>query len=369
MASLSTSDKKNPISDQQFEERKKDHIRWALDNRTQALASSDFDSIRLKHCALPEVNFSEINLETRILKHRFSSPHFISSMTAGHSDAEKINFLLAAAAAKKNWLTCVGSQRRELNSDQASMEWSKIKNRFPELKIVSNIGIEEVVQVQPQQIERLIKSIDAIGLIVHLNPLQEIFQKEDALYKNSLKQLARLVKKIKVPVIVKEVGFGISADLARQFFAVGVAAIDVAGRGGSHWGMIEALRHKENSYLQESIHAFRDWGFSSVELLKSYKNLLLRNEVWASGGIRTGVDSAKCLALGAQAVGIAQPLMKAIVTELGQAQDSKLENSISLLELMDRIDFELKAALFCTGMSSVSELQKSAFSKKKVWYE
>lgn len=366
MASPLVSDKK---SDQKFEERKKDHIRWALDDRTQGLASSDFDSIRLQHCALPEVNFSEISLEAKILKHKFSSPHFISSMTAGHAQAAQINFILAAAAAKKNWLMCVGSQRRELGTDQPSTEWSEIKNKFPELKIVSNIGIEEVIQFQPLQIERLIKSIDAIGLIVHLNPLQEIFQKEDALYKNSLKELSRLVKKVKIPVIVKEVGFGISADLARQLFAIGVEAIDIAGRGGSHWGMIEALRQKENSYLQESIHAFRDWGFSSIELLKSYRGLLLRNEVWASGGVRSGVDSAKCLALGAKSVGIAQPLMKAIMHELEADKSARLENSISLLELMDRFDFELKAALFCTGMSSVTELQKSAFSKKKVWYE
>jgi len=134
-----------------------------------------------------------------------------------------------------------------------------------------------------------------------------------------------------------------------QFFKMGISIVDVSGRGGTHWGMIEALRHQNRQAV-----AFNQWGQSVVQCLLSAQKIISKNQVWASGGIRSGVDSAKCLALGARAVGIAQPLMKAAL--------SKKENSLS--EAMDQLDFELKTALFCTGMIGCEQLVKN-----KVWYE
>lgn len=353
----------------QFEQRKKDHIQFSLDSKSQNLASTHFEKIQLIHQALPDFNFSDVSLKTQILGHTFSSPHFISSMTAGHKDSFKINETLAKAAAEKNWLMCVGSQRRELVDASARQEWAKIRNKNSDVQFVSNIGIEELIQSPVEKIMDLSRNLNSVGLIVHLNPLQEIFQKSEANFQGSLKAIEQLVSKSKVPIIVKEVGFGISTQLIRRLFDIGVQVVDISGRGGSHWGMIESLRTPKNSPQNKSISAFSDWGQSAVEVLIESQELISKltpqQQVWASGGVRSGVDSAKCLALGARAVGIAQPLMKAAV----QAVKIKTQKSNPLSEVMDQFDFELKAALFCTGMLNYEHVVQSAISKKKVWYE
>jgi isopentenyl-diphosphate delta-isomerase len=354
----------------QFEQRKKDHIRFSLDQKTQSLASSHFDQINLVHHALPDFNFSEVVLDTKILGHNFASPHFISSMTAGHGQSFQINSILAKAAAKKNWLMCVGSQRRELTDLKAQKEWQKIRQQNQSAKFVSNIGIEELIGSTTLQILDLVENLNSLGLIVHLNPLQEIFQKSEANYKGAFKSLEQLISKSKVPVIIKEVGFGLSLDLMKKLFQLGVHAVDVSGRGGTHWGAVEALRNNKKDKSLKSIEAFFDWGQSAVECLLSAQELMHKNNIWASGGIRSGVDSAKCLALGARAVGIAQPLMRAALSKNTKLKNVKSkEDDKTLLTVMDQFDFELKTALFCTGMISCAELNKSQVSQKKVWYE
>ncbi len=347
------------IEQHQFEQRKKDHIQFSLDQKSQNLATTHFDRIILNHNALPDFNFSDVTLETKILNHTFSSPHFISSMTAGHADSFKINSALAESAAEKKWLMCVGSQRRELADTSAKNEWQKIRKQNPNAKFVSNIGIEELIQSPTDQILDLVKNINSIGLIIHLNPLQEIFQKSSANFLGSHKALEKIISKSKVPIIIKEVGFGISAGLMKKLFQMGVDVVDISGRGGSHWGMIEALRHENDSLQMKSIQAFNDWGSSVVDTLLGAQDLVAKNQIWASGGIRSGVDSAKCLAMGARAVGVAQPLMKAAV----------IENNVS--KVMDQFDFELKTALFCMSMISCSQLHKlnSKSAKQKVWHE
>lgn len=336
-----------------FENRKKDHIRLALHDSTQALVQSGFNQIRLVHQALPEINMSDVTLKVSLLGHEFSSPHFISSMTAGHEDSLNINLRLARAAQKKNWLMGVGSQRRELTDDLAAAEWKKIKIEFPDLKLVSNIGISELIQQPLEKILLLIENLGSIGIFIHLNSLQEVFQtKDEALFAGGLKAIESLVKKTSVPVLVKEVGFGINKDVAQKLFEVGVKVVDVAGNGGTHWGQIEASRSHEDSILENAIGAFHDWGDSTIACLLQLQEQVLFHQVWASGGIRNGVDSAKCLALGARAVGVAQPLMKAAMID---------ENEI--IRTMDLFDYQLKTAMFCMGIHKYED-----FLHKKVWH-
>lgn len=353
----------------QFEQRKKDHIQFSLDSKSQNLASTHFEKIQLIHQALPDFNFSDVSLQTQILGHTFSSPHFISSMTAGHKDSFKINSILAKAAAEKNWLMCVGSQRRELVDSSARTEWARIRQKNTNVQFVSNIGIEELIQFPIEKIIELSRNLNSLGFIVHLNTLQEIFQKSQANFQGSLKAIENLVSKSKVPIIIKEVGFGISTKLVSQLFEIGVQVVDVSGRGGSHWGMIESLRTPKNSLQNKAILAFADWGQSTIEILVNSQNVILQmndqQQIWASGGVRSGVDSAKCLALGAHAIGVAQPLMKAAVV----ASQSKSQKNNPLSDVMDQFDFELKTALFCTGMLSCKQMSQSATSKTKVWYE
>ena len=335
-----------------FENRKKDHIRLALDTASQARVTSDFGRIRLVHNALPELDYKDIEIATTILGQRFSSPHFVASMTAGHHQSLQININLAKAAEKKNWLMAVGSQRRELSDPQFTSEWTEIRKQAPSVKFVSNIGISELISQPLEKILKLTEATQSIGMIVHLNPLQEVIQDErNGLFKGGLQAIAHLVKKSKVPVIVKEVGFGINEETITKLFEIGVEAVDLAGRGGTHWGFIEGAREQTNGLGAEVAEAFSEWGYSAVELLLELQEKVLFSPIWASGGIRSGVDSAKCLALGTRAVGIAQPLMKAAVV-----------SEAEVLKTMKQFDDQLKVAMFCMGLSRCED-----FLHKKVW--
>lgn len=336
-----------------FENRKKDHIRLALDAGTQALAPAGFSRIRLQHQALPECAFADISLRTRLLEQDFSSPHFVSSMTAGHENSSRINLRLARASAANGWLMAVGSQRRELTDASAAQEWTNIRADVPGLKLVSNIGILELLSHGPDKIARLTENLGAIGLFVHLNPLQEVFQgNPDVNFTGALKALGTLVRQCPVPVLVKEVGFGIHPDLCRRLFEAGVKVVDVSGNGGTHWGQIEALRQAPDGPAMTAAAAFREWGQSTVECLLGLQDQNLFHQIWASGGVRSGVDSAKCLALGARAVGVAQPLMKAAV-----------ESETRATEVMAQFDYELRTAMFCMGLKKCED-----FLHRKVWY-
>ncbi len=343
----------NKKMNQKFESRKKEHIVWALNSKTQSQTDDHFAWIRLLHKPLPEINLSSVSLKTTLLKKEFSSPHFISSMTAGHAESLKINLRLAEAAAEKSWLMCVGSQRRELTDLKAQKEWKSIRKQSPKTQFVSNIGLEELIHTPLKNILQLTENLESLGLIVHVNPLQEALQKKDqADFSGGYKAIEKLVRAAHVPVIIKEVGFGIDPETAKKLFSLGVSVVDVSGKGGTHWGLLEGLRHqKSQNNLFESSLAFTDWGYSTIESLLMCNSLLKKNTVWASGGIRNGVHSAKCLALGAKAIGVAQPLMKAAVV-------SKLK----VLNVMDQFDYELKVALFCTGVVNLKQLET-----KKVW--
>lgn len=336
-----------------FELRKQDHIRLALDPRTQQVAVSGFSKIKLNHLPLPEINFDQVNLQTELLGQLFKSPHFVSSMTAGHQDSLRINQNLAQAAAENGWLMAVGSQRRELTDPQASGEWRKIKLETPQLQLVANIGILELMQYPVEMISKLATDMGALGLYVHVNGLQEIFQGNlHVNFAGAMQSIEKLAKQCPIPVLVKEVGFGIRNETAMRLFAAGVKVVDVAGNGGTHWGHIEALRQHPESIIYKSADAFADWGHSTIDCLMDLQGEVLFNQVWASGGVRSGVDSAKCLALGARAVGIAQPLMKAALVSADQVSQT-----------MRELDFQLKSAFFCMGVKRSEELLH-----KKVWY-
>lgn len=338
---------------QSFEQRKMDHIRLALDSSTQNLTPTGFSKIKLLHQAIPNLDFKSVSLSTKILNNEFGSPHFISSMTAGHKNSLEINKNLAEAALEHNWMMCVGSQRRELTDSSAVSEWQIIRKEFKNLKLLSNIGILEVITEAPDSILKIIDSTEAIALLIHLNPLQEVFQNnQEVNFSNAYSAIEKIVKLSPVPVVVKEVGFGINKEIARKLFEIGVNAIDVAGAGGTHWAVLESLRQPENSLLAKSVSAFSNWGQTTIDCLLEVQDTILFEQVWASGGIRNGVDSTKCLAMGARAVGIAQPLMEAAT-----------KNSKNVSDKMTQFDFELKTAMFCCGISKCED-----FLHQKVWY-
>jgi isopentenyl-diphosphate delta-isomerase len=337
---------------QNFEKRKWAHIQHSLSETVQTPHLKDISSVRLIHEALPDFDFEEVDTETNALNVTLKWPLFISSMTAGHAGGAQLNHRLAQAAQEHGWLMGVGSQRRELMDRSASSEWKTLREVAPRAVLAGNLGIAQVITTPVDQIKRLVEGLEASALFVHLNPLQEVLQLEGTpQFKGGLQAIEKLCHDLSVPVVVKEVGCGISASTAKRLESVGVWAIDVAGLGGTHWGRIEGQRARDLN--PQGLHSlasetFQDWGLGVVESLLQVKEVADSCQVWASGGVRTGLDAAKLLALGASMVGIAQPLLKAAI----QSEDA--------LDLkMKQFELELKIAMFCSGAVNLQQLNRS----------
>lgn len=337
---------------QQFEGRKADHIRLSLDPRTQTDHLRPFSSVELIHEALPEINFSEVSLATYTLGQEVDSPFFISSMTAGHHGSLSLNRVFAEAASEKGWLMGVGSQRRELNDESARKEWETIRALAPDAQFIGNIGIAQLIETATGDVERLVEALEAKALFVHTNPLQEALQPEGTTqFRGGLDALSRVCRELSVPVIFKETGCGFSQSTLIRLQEIGLAVVDVSGLGGTHWGRIEGFRSEVGDLQYQAAQTFKNWGIGTLDSLLQANELDLNFELWASGGIRSGLDAAKCLAVGAQMVGLAQPLLQ-----------SALEGTESLLRKMEQLEYELRIALFCTGCKNLAELQE-----KDVW--
>ncbi|MBX9766264.1 MAG: type 2 isopentenyl-diphosphate Delta-isomerase [Bdellovibrionales bacterium] len=334
-----------------FESRKKDHIELSLNNLNQTTGLSGLDRISLVHEALPEMDFSEVDLSADLLGRTLRTPLFVSSMTAGHAGGLQINEVLAEACSSRGWLMGVGSQRRELFDPAASSEWKKIRGKFPKTHFIGNIGLVQLIQISTDQVLKLIENLGAVGLFVHLNALQECLQPEGAAhFRGGLKTIEELARVSPVPIIVKETGCGFSESTLARLWGTGVHAVDVSGLGGTHWGRIEGMRSPVNSELGRAAETLQDWGHSTLESLLAARKLTAREgdhvRVWASGGIRTGLDAAKCLALGAEAVGFAKP-----------ALEHAVQGVESLERWMKQMETELSISLFCTGSKSPKDIK------------
>lgn len=336
----------------QFESRKADHIRLSLEEKNQASGYSGLENIQLIHEALPDLDFSQVSLNGKSLGKKVLTPFLVSSMTAGHQDSVNLNLLLARACAEKGWRMGVGSQRRELNDAEAASEWQAIRKAAPKVTLLGNLGIAQLIRTKTDVIERLVDALRASGMIIHLNALQECLQPEGTpQFRGGLKAIERLCKQLSVPVIIKETGCGFSKATLKRLRGSGVAAVDVSGFGGTHWGRIEGGRNSKDDIRSEAAKTMADWGISTVESVADAIQLKPDYEIWASGGVRSGLDAAKLLAMGAGTVGFAMPVL-----------DAALKGEAELLKKMSVFEFELKTALFCTGSINISELHS-----KKVW--
>lgn len=334
-------------NNQQFEQRKRDHIALSLSEANQALGASGFNYIHLEHEPFPEINFSDISIKQNSLGLDLSTPFLVSSMTAGHVDSVNLNQLLAKSCEAKGWLMGVGSQRKELFDDNAKKEWKEVRKIAPHVKLLGNIGLSQLIETPVEKIQELVDVLNATAFFVHTNPLQEVIQPEGTpQFKGGLVAIAKLAKKLSVPVVVKETGCGFSKSSLQRLNETGVAAVDVSGLGGTHWGRIEGGR--ANCYRKTVAQIFADWGESTVDSLMFSKQVSPAYEVWASGGVRSGLDAAKSIALGAKIVGFAKPILEAA-----------LDGEESLIDLMTRYEYELKTAMFCSGVSDLSALNET----------
>lgn len=336
----------------QFENRKRDHIELSLSAKNQAVGEGGFDRVELVHEALPDLDFEQIKIGSSSLKLKTKTPFLISSMTAGHSKSGDLNALLARAAQEKGWRMGVGSQRRELGDLLAAAEWKQIRKAAPKVVLFGNLGLAQLIKTPAGEVERLVEGLEASAMIIHLNALQECMQPEGTPnFKGGLKALEALAKKLSVPVVVKETGCGFSRATLKRLRGLGLGAVDISGLGGTHWGRIEGARNKDGELRKTAAETFAHWGIATVDSLAQAIELKRDYEVWASGGVRTGLDAAKLLAMGADSVGFAMPILEAA-----------LKGEDELHKRMNTIEFELKTAMFCTGVGSLESLEQ-----KKVW--
>ena len=332
-----------------FEKRKIDHIQLALDPQNQAQNYSGLEHIQLLHNALPEINFDAISLTTKTLNKTIKNPFLVSSMTAGHIRANKINQRLAKACELRGWAMGVGSQRRELIAPQEKASWASLRRLAPHILLFGNIGLSQLIRSKTTDIQRLVDALEADAMIIHCNPLQECLQPEGTpFFKGGIAAIKKLCKTLSVPVIVKETGCGFSANTLRQLNELPIAAVDISGLGGTHWGRIEGARSPYQHTLAKSAKTFHDWGISTVDAMHAAIEVKPHYEIWASGGVRSGLDAAKLIAMGAVLVGYAKPLLGAALKGLNE-----------LLALMDTYEYELKISLFCTGNTTIKRFKES----------
>lgn len=343
-----------PSDIEMIKQRKKDGIEIPLHKDVQARATSTYlEYIKLVHNALPEIDYDDIDLSTTFLGHKFSAPLIIDSMTGGTDEATIINGRLGELAQKCGFGMGLGSQRAGLKSEELAATYSVARKNAPDAFLIANIGGAQLAKgLAIDEARKIVKMIGANALVVHLNPLQELVQPEgEPRYKGVLDKISELVKSMDVPVIVKEVGAGISREVAIKLEMAGVSAINVAGAGGTSWAGVEKLRadkmkDKAKTRLGDM---FWDWGIpTAVSLIQVKKAVKL--PLIASGGLRGGLEVAKCIALGANMAAMAYPFLKAAA-----------ESRESLLEFADSVMAELRGTMFLVGAANVRSLADSRY--------
>ncbi|MDW8437919.1 MAG: type 2 isopentenyl-diphosphate Delta-isomerase [Chloroherpetonaceae bacterium] len=349
-------------------QRKQRHVELCLDSDVDFAKRNGFERYDFRHNATPELNLSEIDLSTTFLGRKINYPLMISSMTGGYNGATQVNAILAEAAEALHIPLGVGSMRQALESEAHRESFAVVRKVAPSIPIFANIGAPEVAKgLTKAEMKLLLDLVRADGLIVHLNAAQELFQPEgNTNFKGFLSELRKLCKRLPVPVIAKEVGNGISGEVAARLIEAGVQAIDVAGAGGTNWQKVEALRYAEQfnhdeRFTEGGFAELINWGIPTAECLEELRALRRRKEyrkaqVIASGGISNGVEIAKALALGADLAAIAKPFLKAAFEPEGAEAVKKFA-----LRLMN----DLCATMFLVGARNVKALKACKLTKKR----
>jgi len=330
------------------QKRKKEHLEICLDTESVTSASgTGLNRYRFVHNALPELDIDEIDLSTTFLGKRLQAPILISSMTGGFDLARKVNRNLAAAAQSLGVAMGVGSQRVAVEEPSAAGSF-EVRDVAPDILLFGNLGAVQLnYGYTVEHCRRAVSMIGADALILHLNVLQEAVQPEgNRNFKGLGEKIAAVCRELQVPVIAKEVGNGISVDAAIRLQRAGVKALDVAGYGGTSWSAVEAQRAVKQGKRPDT--AFADWGIPTEEALVSVRQALPDIQLIASGGVRSGVDIAKAIALGADLGAFGQPLLAAA-----------LESSAKVVEFIAGVIHELKVSMLCVGAVDLTALRKA----------
>lgn len=336
-----------------IENRKEDHINICLNNDVQYKNNNTFDDYEFIHCALPEIDFEQIDQSINFFGKIIDYPFLISSMTGGTDKAKDINYQLAHIANELNIPFAIGSQRQALEDNNKLDTFLVTRKSFPNIFIISNIGAPQIADdsFDIKNIYKIIDMLQSNALYIHLNPAQELFQiNGDTNFKGVLKNIEKIANEIKIPVIVKEVGAGISYDVALKLLNAGVNGIDVAGASGTSWTAVEM--HRNNNFHPY----FINWGIPTTFCIKEVAKLKKQFNftLIASGGIDDGIKIAKSIALGADLAASARPIITSLL------KDGLDKTLIMLKQWM----LDLKRIQFLTGSSNIDEFKKSKILNK-----
>lgn len=336
------------MKESELTQRKNDHLDIVL-NPTQAVhkTRTGFEHWRFEHCALPELDLDSIDLGTSLFGRAMQAPLLISSMTGGASRANDINRFLAEAAQTLGLAMGVGSQRVALESDANWGLTRELRTLAPDIPLLANLGAAQLTgQHGIDYAKRAVEMVEADALIVHLNPLQEALQTGgDRDWRGILAAIERVTASLGTPVVVKEVGAGLSPTVARQLHESGVAMLDIAGAGGTSWAAVEGERASTPQKRAVAM-AFATWGIPTAQALCDVRKTLPSMPLIASGGINNGIDAAKALCLGADLVGQAAAALHSATTSL----DAVIDHFQIVIE-------QLRVACFCTGSADLTALR------------
>lgn len=333
----------------QTQGRKADHIRINLEEDVRSKGvSTGFERYRLVHCALPELDLDAVDTRTAFLGRDLGAPILISSMTGGLEQAHEINRRLASAAQRYGCAMGVGSERAAVERPELA-RYFQVRDAAPDVLLLANLGAVQLnYGYGVDECRRAVDMIGADALVLHLNPLQEAVQPEgNTRFAGLLGKLEQVCARLGVPVIVKEVGWGLSASVATRLRDAGVSAVDIAGAGGTSWSEVERYRTADR-VRQRVAAAFAGWGIPTAESLRMVREAVPELPVIASGGLRTGLDAALSVAMGASLAGFAGPLLRAAA-----------ESEEAVYETVGALVQELRIAAFCTGSADMSALARA----------
>lgn len=332
--------------DTDISSRKEDQIAINLNQDVSSGLTTGLEFFQFDHQALPEIDLSTIGLQTTFLGKQLTFPFLISSMTGGSPTGGLINRNLAAAAQAAGVAMGVGSQRAMLEDENWRSTYA-VRSVAPDILLFANLGAVQLnYGYTIEDCQRAVDSIQADALILHLNPLQEALQPGGTSnYSSLLPKIETICHRLPVPVIAKEVGWGISEKTAQQLISAGVTVIDVAGAGGTSWSQVESHRLPSDQAAEAA--SFRSWGIPTSDCLIRLHHLYPDLPLIASGGIRNGIDLAKCLALGATIGGMAAPLLA-----------PALQSAERVSQKLHQLRMELQIAMFAAGAQNIQSLMK-----------
>jgi isopentenyl-diphosphate delta-isomerase len=331
-----------------IDQRKADHIKINLEQDVRSALTSGLENYRFVHEALPELDLNRIDTTLSLFGKPISAPILISSMTGGTAEAEAINLRLAEAAQECGIVMGVGSQRAAIENPEQAKTF-QVRQVAPDILLFANLGaVQFNYGYGIDQCRRAVDMIQADALILHLNPLQEAVQDAgDVNFAGLARKIEEICKQIEIPVIAKEVGWGISERTAKLLADCGVSAIDVAGAGGTSWSQVE-MHRAPDEFTRKLAATFVGWGIPTADSILNARKAVPDMTIFASGGLKDGLDIAKCIALGATVGGMAGNFLKAAAVST--------EKAVEMMKLTKR---QIKVTMFATGVGTLEGLAAS----------